>query len=119
MNNEIERRILGTESLKLIDGSEKEVNIYAVRLSEKNQLSRKHRKKIVIGTGANKTVDIDIHDDEIIKGILDIAFQGQISYDDLDFDADWVYNKYFNPKNIVDKSKNSNTSESSEVKEGQ
>lgn len=108
----MERRILGEEIVKLIDGTEREIKIYAVKLSEKNQLSRKYRKKILIGTGKDKSINVEVHDDEIIKGILDIAFNKQIEYDDLDFSEDWVYNKYFNPKKIVDKTKNSNTSES-------
>jgi len=116
---EIKRRILGNETLKLVDGSEKDVTIYAVTLSEKNHLARKHRKKVILGTGNNKTVDVEIYDDEIIKGILDIAFQGQIKFDDLDFGEDWVYDKYFNPKNYVGGSKNSNTSGQLEVKEDQ
>ena len=111
----MKRRILGTENLRLIDGTTKEVTIYAVKLSEKNFLSRKYRKKTIIGSGNNKSFDIEIHDDEIIKGVLDIAFQEQICYDDLDWSEDWVYDKYFNPKNYIGNegknSKNSNTSE--------
>lgn len=113
----VSRRILGEETLKLADGTEKEVKIFSVTLSEKNFLSRKHRKKVILGTGLNKTVDIEIHDDEIIKGILNIAFQDQIEFDDLDFSEEWVYDKYFNPKNYVEESKNCSTSELLEQKE--
>ena len=115
----MERRILGEEIVTLVDGTKKEVKIYAVKLSEKNQLSRKHRQKVTVGTGKDKTLAVDIHDDKIIEGVLKIAFNGQIEYDDLDFGEDWVYDKYFNPKKIIDKSKKDNTSGSSEVTEDQ
>jgi len=126
VNQNIKRRILGTEKVILVDGTEKEINIFAVTLSEKNQLSRIHRKRVVIGTGNNKTADVEIHDDEIIKGMLDIAFQGQILYEELDSTEGDLYNKYFNKQAYTSKeskegenSKNSNTSEQSEAKEDQ
>ena len=97
----MERRILGKENLRLIDGSKKEVNIYAVKLSEKNHITRKHRTKMIVGTGKDKSVDTEIHDDRIIEDILNIAFNGEVLFDDLDFGEDWVYSKYFNPNNYI------------------
>lgn len=111
----IQRRILGGETILLIDGQEKEVKIWSIGMTEKNAISTKHRERIVVGTGNNKTMAVDVHDDLIINDILNLSFQGQIIAEDLDESMAWVYNKYFNKDAYVGKEKKSNTSESSEV----
>lgn len=119
----MERRILGTEKVTLINGDVMDVDIYAVRLSEKNHFSTKHRSKSVIGSGKNKSISIDIFDDKIIESIMNIALNGKIEFTDIDSCEDDLYNKYFNKEAYVGSegtnSKNSNTSEQSEAKEDQ
>lgn len=113
---EIKRRILGEELLLLVNGEEREVKIWSLGLTEKNSIAKKHRERVIVGTGHNKQMSTDIHDDRIIEDILNIAFQGQILAADLDESMGWVYDKYFNKEAYVGKEKKSNTSESSEVK---
>ena len=113
----VERRILGKETVHLIDGTSKEVDIYAVKLSEKNYLQRKYRKKVAVGTGKDKQIAVEVQDDEIIKGILEIALGKQVDYDDLDYFEDDIYDKYFT-KQEVSNEKKSKLPESSEDREG-
>jgi hypothetical protein len=107
----LKRRILGKEKILLIDGSEVVVDVYSVALTEKNQIERKCRTNLVIGTGIERSITTQYEDDRVVEEMLKIALQGQIDINDIDCSMDELYIKYFDPKRYVGNEKKSNTSE--------
>lgn len=86
----MDRRILGTEKIRMKDGTEVETNVYSVSYAEKMKLVRKYTEVKLDKGYQYKVIDEVAIRDEIMKIAL-----SDINFDDLDFFADEIYDKYF------------------------
>ena len=98
----MERKILGKEKISLLSGEEREVNVYAVGYYEKSQFIRKHTTVTYDKGHQYKNVDELAVVDEILK----IAIQ-DVPIEELDYDIDKIYKKYFAPDEHDKKEKTS------------
>lgn len=102
----MERRILGKETVTLLDGTEKEITIYSFGFYEKLQLVKRCTKTEYIKGYSYKTVDeIGVMTD-ILRTVIDGA-----TIEELDYNAQEIYDKYFKPSE--EKTKKDNTSTTS------
>ena len=104
----VEKRILGTEKITLVDGTEKEITIKAMSGYEKLRLIKKHTKHKLVNGYTYKSVD----EVGIMMDILSSCIDGA-NPEELDFDIENLYNKYF--KSSPDKTKKENTSTTSQT----
>jgi len=98
----MDRKVLGTEKISLLNGEEKTVNVYAIGHYEKTQFIRKYTKDVYDKGHHYKTVDELAIVDEILKVAL-----SEVNIEHLDYDAHDIYQKYFGPKEQEKKEKTS------------
>lgn len=113
------REKLGTETLKLLDGSELTIDIHAVSNYEMMKLRRKFRKTQIDSNGRIKSVEFE--DEDFIIEVLDISTGIKVSKDQLKAvtsDLKEIYDKYFT-LDKEKKSKSTDIAEQNQVKESQ
>ena len=104
----MERRILGTEKVILLDGTDREITIKAVGFYEKLKLQQKYTKTQFINGYSYKVVDEVAIMEEIFRKCIEGA-----NIEELDYNAQEIYNKYFNKSG--DDTKKSETSETMQM----
>lgn len=91
-----ERRQLGKELIKFIDGTDREINIHAVANFEMMKLRRLNRE-----TKLNKKGEVDkveFKDEDFVKAILKLATGTQMDtqdWEETENDLKELYDKYF------------------------
>lgn len=78
------RRILGIETVTLLDGSSKEIKIYAITYQEREEILN------------DALLDSQNYDQLlVIENIMRLSLQDQVNYEDLDHDMTFIYSNYF------------------------
>ena len=103
-NNKLEiratdRRVLGKEKITMLDGSEKEVNFYAISFKEKNNIMSKHTK---VETDNRNTQKYNTDAMSIMIDTLELGLQNQVEFSHIDCNSDLndYYKKYYTKGNI-------------------
>jgi hypothetical protein len=87
------RRLLGTEKITLLDGTEREIKVYGMGFVEKLNLIKKHTKTSYIKGFSYKEVD----EISIMQEVLEKCIVG-CDVNELDYNAQDIYDKYFKKK---------------------
>ena len=89
----MERATLGTEMITLLSGEERQINIYAVGYYEKMQIVKKNTKVVFDKGHQYKVLD----EYEVVEEIIKISMK-DVPLNELGYDIDKIYKKYFEEK---------------------
>lgn len=106
----MERRILGKETITTVNGEEKEVIIKSMGFIEKIQLIKKHTSTKFINGFTYKDVDEPQVMIEVLKNCVEGA-----TLDELDYNTEYLYKKYFEKKKDKEEEKKDVTSTTSHL----
>jgi len=100
----VERRVLGTEKIMLLDGTEKEINVYGVGYAEKWRLVNGNTTTKLEKGYQYKIVDEVKVRDEILRIAL-----SDVDFESLDYNTDLLYAKYFSVSEAKEKKDETST----------
>lgn len=112
----MDRRIIGTEIIEFIDGTEKEIKFYAIPSLKLTEFQRKGRSMIT-SDPRDRTVTRDnpriiIRDEEVMKNIITFGVGDQLTEDEIngiETPLEPLYKKYY--INVLTKEKKSKLSD--------